>query len=238
MKTHSLRHAVIALLAVVPLLAGGAEAAEPGATPAWPSPPNPLRDGLSPPLGDRAITDNGLAQRVMLYEEEPGDPQGRRAAGSVVWSTEIAPSGTGIMPQLVLRADINIPDRKMEISWKLRRASDLNGSSSHTAELRFKLPPDFASGGIFNVPGIWMKPAIPAQGAALHGLSVKVKPGYFLIGLSNAPADRERNIQLLKDRSVIDIPIVYNNNWRAILQFEKGTPGEQAFQQAFAAWEE
>ena len=230
MKTHFLRHAVIALLAVVPFLAGAVEVyAEPTAT--------ALSRPLAP-LGGPAITNNSLARPVMLYEEEPGDPQGRRAAGSVVWSTEIAPSGTGIMPQLVLRADINIPDRKMEISWKLRRASDLNGSSSHTAELRFKLPPDFASGGIFNVPGIWMKPAIPAQGAALHGLSVKVKPGYFLIGLSNAPTDREHNIQLLKDRSVIDIPIVYNNNWRAILQFEKGTPGEQAFQQAFAAWEE
>jgi hypothetical protein len=37
---------------------------------------------------------------------------------------------------------------------------------------------------------------------------------------------------------VIDMPIVYNNNWRAILQLEKGTAGEQAFQQAFAAWQE
>jgi hypothetical protein len=230
MKTHFLRHAVIALLAVVPFLAGAVEVyAEPTAT--------ALSRPLAP-LGGPAITNNSLARPVMLYEEEPGDPQGRRAAGSVVWSTEIAPSGTGIMPQLVLRADINIPDRKMEITWKLRRDSDLNGSTSHTAELRFKLPPDFASGGIFNVPGIWMKPAIPMQGTALYGRAVKVKPGYFLIGLSNAPADRERNIQLLKDRSVIDIPIVYNNNWRAILQFEKGTPGEQAFQQTFAAWEE
>ena len=88
----------------------------------------------------------------MLYEEEPGDPQGRRAAGSVVWSTEIAPSGTGIMPQLVLRADINIPDRKMEITWKLRRDSDLNGPTSHAAELRFKLPPDFASVAAVVVP--------------------------------------------------------------------------------------
>jgi hypothetical protein len=103
-------------------------------------------------LGGSAITNNSLAQPVMLYEEEPGDSQGRRAAGSVVWSTDIAPSGSGIMPQLVLRADINIPDRKMEITWKLRRDSDLNGPTSHAAELRFKLPPDFASVAAVVVP--------------------------------------------------------------------------------------
>ena len=49
--------------------------------------------------------------------------------------------------------------------------------------------------------------------------------GYFLIGLSPPPADKERNIQLLKERPWFDIPIVYTNNRRAILAMEKGTPG-------------
>jgi hypothetical protein len=100
-----------------------------------------------------------------------------------------------------------------------------------------KLPPDFPSGGILNVPGIWMKQAEQTQGTALAGAAIKVTTGYFLIGLSGAPADRDRNIQLLKERPWFDIPIVYTNNRRAILAMEKGTPGERAFAQAFAAWE-
>ena len=63
-----------------------------------------------------------------------------------------------------------------------------------------------------------------------------LKAGYFLIGLSNAPADRERNTQLLKERPWFDIPIVYTNNRRAILAMEKGTPGERVFAEAFKVW--
>jgi hypothetical protein len=82
-----------------------------------------------------------------------------------------------------------------------------------------------------------MKQAEQTQGTALAGLAVKVTTGYFLIGLSSAPADKERNIQLLKERPWFDIPIVYTNNRRAILAMEKGTPGERAFAEAFAAWD-
>jgi hypothetical protein len=49
-------------------------------------------------------------------------------------------------------------------------------------------------------------------------------------------ADKERNIALLKEKSWFDIPVVYNNNRRAILALEKGTPGERVFAEAFAAW--
>jgi hypothetical protein len=72
----------------------------------------------------------------------------------------------------------------------------------------------------------------------LAGLAVPVTPGYFLIGLSSLESDVQRNVQLLKERPWFDIPIIYNNNRRAILAMEKGTPGEQAFNEAFAAWKQ
>jgi hypothetical protein len=177
-----------------------------------------------------------VAQRAVLYEEDPNDPAGKRSVGSAVWRTEALSPGTGKPPELAVRADIEIPERKISINWTLRRDNESNGSISHDIEILFKLPTDFPSGGIFNVPGVWMKQAEQTQGTALAGTAVKVTAGYFLIGLSNAPADRERNIQLLKERPWFDIAIVYNNNRRAILALEKGTPGERAFAQAFAAW--
>ena len=72
----------------------------------------------------------------------------------------------------------------------------------------------------------------------LAGLAVKVTPGFYLIGLSNLEADKERNLQLLKERGWFDIPVVYNNNRRAILAMEKGSPGERAFADAFEAWKQ
>jgi hypothetical protein len=67
-------------------------------------------------------------------------------------------------------------------------------------------------------------------------MAVKVTPGFYLIGLSNLGADKERNLQLLKERGWFDIPVVYNNNRRAILAMEKGAPGERVFAEAFKAW--
>ena len=70
------------------------------------------------------------------------------------------------------------------------------------------------------------------------GFAVKVTNGFFLIGLSSADADKERNLQLLKERAWFDIPVVYANNRRAILAIEKGTPGDRVFAEAFKVWKQ
>jgi hypothetical protein len=125
----------------------------------------------------------------------------------------------------------------MTVTWSLRRNTDQALPASHTIEVMFNLPADFAGGGIANVPGILMKQSEQARGTPLAGLAVKVTNGFFLIGLSAVEADMQRNIQLLKDRPWFDIPIVYTNGGRAILAMEKGPPGDRAFADAFAAWE-
>jgi hypothetical protein len=196
-----------------------------------------IEPGGKPSTQQAAPDVANVAQRVVLYEEDPNDPSGKRSVGSVIWRTEAMSPGAGKPPELAVRADIEIPERKISMTWKLSRDIDASRTTSHTIEIMIKLPPDFPSGGIQSVPGIWMKQAEQTQGTALSGAAIKVTTGYFLIGLSGAPADRERNIQLLKERPWFDIPIVYTNNRRAILAMEKGTPGERAFAQAFAAWE-
>jgi hypothetical protein len=178
-----------------------------------------------------------VAQRVVLYEEDPNDPSGKRYAGSAIWRTETVSPGSGLAPELAVRADIEIPERRMTVTWSLRRNTDQALPASHTIEVMFNLPADFAGGGIANVPGILMKQSEQARGTPLAGLAVKVTNGFFLIGLSAVEADMQRNVQLLKDRPWFDIPIVYTNGGRAILAMEKGPPGDRAFAEAFAAWE-
>jgi hypothetical protein len=177
-----------------------------------------------------------VAQRVVLYEEDANDPQGKRFVGSAVWRTDTVSPGSGLAPELEVRADITIPDRNMSVTWTLRRNTDQALPASHTIEIMFNVPPDFPGGGIANVPGVLMKDSEQARGVPLAGLAVKVTNGFFLIGLSAVDADVQRNMQLLKDRPWFDIPIVYNNGGRAILAMEKGPPGDRAFADAFAAW--
>ena len=186
---------------------------------------------LNPKFSSRVPQDKGaaVAQRVVVYEEDPNDPQGRRFVGSAIWRTETVSPGPGLAPELAVRADIEIPERRMTVTWSLRRNTDKALPASHIIEIMFKLPADFPGGGVANVPGILMKESEQARGTPLAGLAVKVTNGFFLIGLSAVDTDLQRNVQLLKERPWFDIPVVYTNGGRAILAMEKGPPGDRAF---------
>ena len=213
-----------------------------------PKPAAPSEPAGRPKIADRIGTgDNApsapatapaaaVAQKVVLYDEDSSDPKGKRYVGSAVWRTETVSPGPGLAPELAIRADIEIPERRLRMTWSLRRNTDKALPASHTIEIMFTLPADFAEGGINNVPGVLMKQNEEARGVPLAGLAVKVTNGYFLIGLSAVGVDLQRNVQLLKERDWFDIPVVYTSGKRAILAMEKGTPGGRAFEEAFRAW--
>ncbi|HEV7877047.1 hypothetical protein [Bradyrhizobium sp.] len=201
-----------------------------------PAPKPKIADRVGQPSSSETVAP--VAQRVVLYDEDPADPKGKQYVGTVVWRTE-AIKGTGNQKgDLAVRADIDIPERKFKMTMSFRRNTDSSLPASHTAELTFILPQNFDGGGVGNVPGILMKSNEQARGTPLAGLAVKVTEGFFLVGLSNVDSDRARNLQLLKERSWFDIPLVYANQRRAIIAIEKGAPGERAFGDAFAAWGE
>ena len=182
-----------------------------------------------------------VAQRVVLYDEDPSDPKGKQYVGSVIWRTEQIKASGAQKADIAVRAEIEIPDRKFKMTMSFLRNTDASLPASHTAELTFILPQDFAGGGIGNVPGVLMKSNEQARGTPLAGYAVKVTDGpkaLFLVGLSNINSERSRNVQLLKERSWFDVPLVYVNQRRAIIAIEKGAPGERAFNEAFMAWGE
>ncbi|PYF01997.1 hypothetical protein BJ122_11526 [Rhodopseudomonas faecalis] len=200
--------------------------------------PSTSRPKITDRVGQPSSMDQiaAVAQRVVLYDEDPSDPKGKQYVGSVVWRTEPI-KGAGAKPgDIAVRADLEIPERRFKMTMSFRRNTDSSLPASHTVELTFMLPPDFSAGGVSNVPGILMKSNEQARGTPLAGLAVKVTDGFFLVGLSNVESDRVRNQQLLKERSWFDIPLVYSNQRRAIIAIEKGSPGERAFNDAFAAW--
>src|SRR5664280_175349 len=210
------------------------EAAEPAGRPK-------IADRIGPADGSPSAANApaaAVAQKVVLYDEDPSDPKGKRYVGSALWRTETVSPGPGLAPELAIRADLEIPERHMRMTWSLRRNTDKALPASHTIEIMFTVATDFAEGGIANVPDVMMKQDEHARGVPLAGLAVKVTNGYFLIGLSAVDVDVQRNIQLLKERDWFDIPVVYTSGKRAILAMEKGTPGVRAFEEAFRAWSE
>ncbi|MFG1478306.1 hypothetical protein V5F53_06515 [Xanthobacter sp. V4C-4] len=219
-------------------------ATAPAATPAPPAEQPKSEDRVASSSGDaarRAPAPNRVAgaQRAVLLEESPGGTSPPQTfEGTVTWKTETFNAGPGLPPDIGLRGEIVIPERQIAMGFVLRRNTDQTLPASHTIEISFKLPADFAFGGVANVPGVRAKQSQQAQGVPLAGLAVKVSPTLFLLGLSPTAADRQRNLALLQLYPWFDVPVVYTNNKKAVFVFEKGPAGEQAFNDAFSAWGE
>jgi hypothetical protein len=178
---------------------------------------------------------DGVREQAVLYEENPANAKGRQFDGLVIWRTERV-KVDGKPDELAARADVEIPSRGLHMTMLLKRNLDPSLPASHVIELRLGFLADVERRGIANVPGILMKPNQQARGTPLTGLSVKVANGFFLVGLSATPADRERNVKQLLEKSWFDIPIVYGNQRRAILAIDKGMSGEQTFKTVITAW--
>lgn len=194
-------------------------------------------DGSSPDSGPAqpGANESGDLPFAALYEEDPGEPRGKKFPGAAVWTlVEQADHLSGLL-EISARASVAIPDRQMVMTFTLRPNLDKSLPASHTVELTFTLPPD-APHTVGSVPGILMKPREDARGVPLAGYAVKVTDGYHLIGLSAVEADHAANLALLKGREWFDVPIVYSDGHRAILAFQKGETGRRVFAQALEAW--
>lgn len=203
------------------------------------APPPPA--ATADPIADAIVSapeasGNALVGQSALLYEEPLDAAtaaaGVTAIDAVVtWSlTENGSSG----PEIT--ANIDVPDRGMKIRLVIRRNTDPTLPASHLVETVINTPPDFPGKGIRSVPRIVLKTSEDERGLPLVGAAAKVADGFFWIALSASAADVVQNLKLLQERSWMDLPLVYETGQRAILTFEKGTPGERVFEKAFAAW--
>ena len=173
-------------------------------------------------------------EHVTLYEEDPADSNGHRFPGSVVWHTEKVISA-GQPDELALHADVDIPG-KFKLKLVFRRNYDSGLPASHTVELTFAPVPGYQGLNIVSVPGMLMKSNEMARGSPFAGRAVKVINNIFMIGFSDVAADRQRNLQLLRERSWFDIPVVDAHQRRSIVAIEKGSSGQRTVTTALTAW--
>ena len=181
-----------------------------------------------------------VAQQAILYEEATGeDPnKGFAFSGRVAWELASEPGSEGQPPQTVIYGTVEIPDRGLKMAMTIRKNTDTALPASHLVELLFDIPKDFPGGGIASVPGLILKPSEQARGEALRGAAARVANGFFWVALSSKEKDVKANVDLLRERSWFDIPILYDSGKRAILTIEKGAPGQRVFARAFRTWNE
>jgi hypothetical protein len=173
---------------------------------------------------------------AVLINEVRNNPYGERHAGSVCWSLDLI-KAAGQPDKIVVHADIDIPDLAMKVAMDFSQNTDRSAAASHFVTMTFEQPADVAGGEVASVPGMMLKLSERSKGTPFAALATKTAKGSFLVGLSNREEDRRRNLQLLKERSWFDIPMVYASQHRGILAVEKGYRGEQVFREAMARWE-
>lgn len=174
---------------------------------------------------------------AVLINEHPYNTRGQRHAGSACWRIDRIQTA-GQPDEVAVRADVDIPDLQVKMTMDIRRNTDGSLPASHVVEMTFDVPRNVGGGEVSNAPGILMKFAEPAKGEPLMAHSVKITKGRFLMGLSNVPHERARNVRFLEDRAWFDIPMVYADQRRGILAIGKGSRGEQIFRAALLAWEQ
>ncbi|MDP2734126.1 MAG: hypothetical protein Q8O63_13645, partial [Hoeflea sp.] len=108
--------------------------------------------------------------------------------------------------------------------------------ASHIVEIVFALPPDFEGGSIDQLQRIAMKQTEADQGNPLIAVPAKITQDFYMVALNDLAEARDANVDLMRQRNWIDIPVVYANGRQALITLEKGASGTEVFNQALDAW--
>ena len=77
---------------------------------------------------------------AVLYEQDPNNPQGKRITGTVVWQAGMMAPAPGHPAEMTVRADVEVPERKLAMTWLLRRNTNQDLPITYTIELMFSVP--------------------------------------------------------------------------------------------------
>jgi hypothetical protein len=175
-------------------------------------------------------------QKVFLYEERLGQTSPTAFQGTVSWSVQEGKGADG-RPEPSVQGLISVPERGLTATITVSRNADSSLPASHLIELAFQVPPNFDGGAIDNVQRVALKATEQDRGDALIAVPAKVTDDVYMVALNDFPDARKTNLDLLKTRNWIDIPVVYRNGRRALLTMEKGQTGTDAFNKAIAEWQ-
>ena len=190
----------------------------------------------SPSGAGEAAKPAEISQKMYLYEERYKTQEPTAATGTVVWSLAKDTSDGSGAKTPVIHGEISVPDKGITALVTIKRNNDPSLPASHLIEVVFALPGKFEGGGIQSVERVSMKETEQARGDPLIAVPAKITDNFFMIALNDYPQAVKTNLDLLKSREWIDIPMTYDNGRRALITLDKGASGAEVFDKALAAW--
>jgi len=217
----------------------GAGTATPGTAPALAGGPSSTAD-----RNDAAKSSSGpanppipVARRAALLVEAPEEKSKVKTfLGTVVWRVDNVSPGPDEPLSSAVRAEIDIPEEKLQVAMMLQKNFDGTLPASHTMKLVFAVPQDSPLGNIKQISVVQMRREDNPTGESLTGITVPVMENSFLVGFARGHAEAS-NLDLLRSREWLDVPMVLANGHIAKLTFEKGPSGQRALDDAMASWQ-
>ena len=190
-----------------------------------------------PGLGQTQRSDIAVAQRAVLYIEPPEATQPPRAlVGRVAWRVEAQNPGQGQPLETVIRADIEIAEAGLNLVFTIRRNTDAAFPASHILGMRFQRVTDDGNGAVREAGVPQFKTEENERGAPLSAITNALGENLFVSALSRVPVEVERNLELIRTRNWIDIPVRFASGRRGIIAFEKGPSGDLRIAEGFDSW--
>jgi hypothetical protein len=178
-----------------------------------------------------------VARRAALLVEAPDEQaKVKTFLGSVVWRVDNVSNGPGEPLTTAVRADVDIPEEKLQAGMTFQKNFDATLPASHTMKLNFVVAPGGPLTDIQQISVPQMRREDAATGDALSGVPVPITQNSFLVGLSRGNSEAT-NLELLRSREWIDIPMLLSNGRIAKLTFEKGPSGQRALDDALTSWQ-
>ncbi|WP_320198311.1 hypothetical protein RMR16_010330 [Agrobacterium sp. rho-13.3] len=173
--------------------------------------------------------------RMFLYEEVLGQTVPTAIEGNVSWSLQNEQDTNG-KPSATVQGQITIPGRGLSALITFKRNTDPSLPASHLVEIVFSVGAGFEGGAIDSVQRIAMKSTEQDRGNALIAVPAKITDDFHMIALNDFPDALKTNLELMRTRDWIDIPVSYRNGRRALLTLQKGADGKAAFETALREW--
>ncbi|MDE2361942.1 MAG: hypothetical protein KGM42_04620 [Hyphomicrobiales bacterium] len=179
-----------------------------------------------------------VAYRAALLIDAPDTPEKVKTyIGSVVWRLDTVPTGTGRPVGTAIHADVDIPDAKVRMSLDMQKNLDDSLPASHTINVNFSLLPGSVIPGVKQIGVIQMRRDDSPNGEPLGGVPVQITDSAYLIGLARGDLVA-RNMDLLKNRGWVDLPLALSDGRIAKFSLEKGVAGDRVINDAIAAWDQ
>ena len=192
----------------------------------------PTVTGAAGVSGDEVDRVGTGSQRAIFYTQGEDSQPGQASQGVVKWERIEQPDG---LP--AIQAKIGLDDPKVDVTVTISRNTDQQLPASHLIEVSFDGVKNMTGAALERIPGIVLKPNEQARGQPLAGAGVPVTDSIFWIALSDEDEQAKNNIEKLREGTWFDMPLLFKDQQRALITFEKGGAGELLFKEVFAAWD-